>query len=135
MEKINVGKIPSNLMKNLFEKRCAEPNQCFRNCALAVSNFDLADTYVLCFAEDHHGNFHGHAIIKIDEKYFDPTLEMKPGWVKGYWAHTEMTKHELREFVMNWYQGIEANEDGEVEVYPPALLKSGEIACQKVELA
>jgi len=135
MKKLQVGKIPSELMDGLIENICTEPNQCFRNCTLAVCNFDLADAYVLCFIEDHHGNFHGHAIIKIRESYFDPTLEMKPGWVREYWAHTEMTKQELFEFVLKWYQGIEVNEEGEMEVYPPALLKNGEIACQKVELA
>ena len=122
-------------MKILINSQCTEPNQCFRNCALAVSNFDLAERYVLCFLEDHHGNKHGHAVIKANGKYFDPTLELKPGWVKKYWSHTEMTKNELRTFVTNWYQEIKTNENGEPEVYPPALLNNGDIACVKVNLA
>lgn len=134
MKKLQVSEIPRELMKMLINCQCTVPNQCFRNCALAVSNFDLADTYVLCFLEDHNGNKHGHALIKVNGKYFDPTLESQPFRAKEYWAHTEMTKDELRAFVTNWPQDIKINKNGEAPVFPPALLNNGDIACVEVSL-
>lgn len=132
MNEITVQKIPQILMTKLTANGCTRPKHCFSNCAQAVTNFGLADTYVLCFAEIPYSGKLGHALIKVGNHYYDPTLE--PQGVAGarYWLHTEFSKQELREFVINYFKDAQPTEDSCIEVYPPALRKDGKVVCEEI---
>jgi hypothetical protein len=133
-KEIFVSPIPESLFKRLMMNRCTVSNQCFVNCTSAVLNFGLADTYTLCFLEDPFDNLHGHALIKVNGLYYDPTLYSKGIYAKKYWLHSEMDKMELIDFIKN-FNSIDSTTISKVDSYPPALLIDGTVACIDPDLA
>lgn len=133
-KEVFVSPIPEHLFKKLRGGYCTVSNQCFVNCTKAVLNFGLAETYTLCFLEDPLGNLHGHALIKVNGLYYDPTLYGKGIYAKKYWLHTEMDKLELIKFIKDFHS-IESTTITKTDSYPPALLSDGTVACVDPEIA
>jgi hypothetical protein len=133
-KEIFVSPIPESLFRKLIMNQCTKPNQCYVNCTLAVLNYGLADTYTLCFLEDPDDNLLGHALIKVNGIYYDPTLYGKGLYVKRYWLHTEMDKLELIDFIKD-FNSINTASISKIDSYPPALFNDGTIACVDPELA
>jgi len=134
-KKLSIQSIPADLYENLKENDCTIPNHCYANCANVVMNLDLAQEYVLCFIEEESGDIHGHAVLKVDGKYYDPTLYKTNRIMKNYWAHSEFSKVQLILFIKNWYgDNLEYNSEGVPEMYPPALMKDGTVQCLYVAI-
>lgn len=130
---IQVSAMPPELLEKITAYGCSVPKQCFANCSLLLSNYDVADKYVLCFVKTPSGAEYGHALIKIGGEYFDPTLEPQGLISKSrYYFWREFDKSELRLFVSKWHEDIKPNENGEVDVYPPALKSDGTISCEAI---
>lgn len=128
---IKISPLPDDLLEKLIKAGCTTPKQCYGNCLSAVTNHLLAEKYVLCFAEIKSGEKLGHAVIKLKDKYYDPTLEIQNQKPIRYWLHTEFSKSELRDFVKEQHKHI-APKDGEIEVYPPNLREDGTIVCEEI---
>jgi hypothetical protein len=130
-EEIFIDSLSFRELERFGSNNCCTPNQCFSNCAKAVTNFDLAEKYVLCFVAQVGGRRYGHAIVKLGEKYFDPTLQ--PQGLSGlrYWMSSEYTKKEVRNLVRENFPKIKAV-GGHIEVYPPALKSDGTIVFEEI---
>ena len=131
VNEIVVSRIPDELFKNLQKNNCTGVSHCFANCALAVLNFNLADRYVLCFAQRVGEAKVGHALIKVGGKYYDPTLGSQDITNVTYYAHTEFSAQGLRDFIKS-SQNISVSNGG-AQAYPPALLADGSIRCVQVD--
>jgi hypothetical protein len=128
---IEMTPLPSGLLQQLGNVGCTVPKQCYANCLAAVANYLLAEKYVLCFVEIESGERLGHAVIKIDGNYYDPTLEPQAPHKVKYWWHSEYTKTELRDFVKAQYKDI-VPKNGGIEVFPPSLRQDGTVVCEEV---
>ncbi|WP_340481290.1 hypothetical protein [Vibrio anguillarum] len=133
LETIKVDKLPNNLYKKFQSRGLTQANHCFMNCSALVNNELLADKYVLCVIKERNGKKHTHAIIKIEDQYYDPTLNHRLDDVENYWFHSCMDRFEIRDFLKQWYGDIFAKSK-EAEVYPPALRKDGRVVCEAIEL-
>lgn len=76
---MKISNIPPSLDKILTNSNLKQQNMCFMNCYLAVMNtiskpeFDLH--YVLATVSNGEGERFAHALLKMGNKYYDPTLE------------------------------------------------------------
>ena len=110
---------------------CCVPNQCFRNEALAVANHDLAEHYVLCFVAQGEDREYGHAIVRIGESHYDPTLQSQQRSNLHYRLHSEYSKQKLRQLTLQG-QTAAPGRDSVANVYPPALKSSCEIVFEPI---
>lgn len=123
---LKVDPLPQGLLKKFEELGCCAPNQCFRNAGLLVTNHELAQRYVLCFVSQEGAQEVAHAIVKIGNAYYDPTLQSQNLKNLQYRFHSEYTRQEVQEMVMA-NQVVEAIPGGFAEVYPPVLKSNGAI--------
>lgn len=130
-KEIFVNSMSSDELARFASNNCCTPNQCFSNCALAVTNFDLAEKYVLCFVAQADGRRYGHAIVNLRGEYFDPTLQIRGFPSLRYWVNSEYTKKDLRNLVRAKFPNVEAVR-GHIEVYPPALKSDGTIVFDEI---
>ncbi|WP_433741151.1 hypothetical protein [Pseudomonas putida] len=128
---IEMTPLPSVWLQQLHNAGCTVPKRCYGNCLDAVTNYQLAEKYVLCFVELANGEKLGHAVIKVNEHYYDPTLEPQGPHQVKYWWHSEYTKTELRDFVKAQYRDVTPN-NGQMEVFPPSLRQDGTVVCEEV---
>jgi hypothetical protein len=129
---IKISPLPDDLLEKLVVAGCTTPNQCYGNCLSAVTNYLLAEKYVLCFVEIEGGERLGHAVIKVKDRYYDPTLEPQGQMPAKYLLHTEFSKREVRDFVKERHKHVLPTENG-MEIYPPALRLDGKIVCEKID--
>ena len=128
---IFVNSLPYDKLTQFLSNNCCAPKSCFSNCAQAVTNFDLAEMYVLCFVALPNGRRYGHAIVKLSGKYFDPTLQ--PQGISGlrYWIHSKYTKERVRQMARANFPDVKAV-GGHIEVYPPALKSDGTVVYEEI---
>ncbi|MBU6958016.1 hypothetical protein KRR23_09730 [Pseudomonas sp. CVAP len=132
LARIEISSLPKDLLGKLMMAGCTAPKQCYANCLSAVTNHLLAETYVLCYVEIASGEKLGHAVIKIGDNYYDPTLEPQNVRPVRYWLHTEFSKSEVRDFVRAQHEHI-IKTNGGIEIYPPSLRVDGKIVCEEIK--
>jgi hypothetical protein len=137
---IEVHKLNDQLLQRLQQDGLAVPNACFQNCFATAVMFSAAVpggiSYVLCWLIDRYAQRHPHALIGIDGKYCDPTVQANPDVFK-FVAKYQMEKVLSREEAVQIFElgggRISQIEGGvEIEGIPPALFADGTIRCEIV---
>ncbi|SDT18965.1 hypothetical protein [Pseudomonas granadensis] len=131
LTQLEISSMPADLLGKLVAVGCTTPKHCYANCLYAVTNHLLAEKYVLCYVEIQSGEKLGHALIKIGDNYYDPTLEPQNVRAVKYWLHTEFSKEEVRDFVLAQHKDVIKIGNG-IEIYPPSLTVDGKIVCEEI---
>lgn len=132
---LNIKPTPENIYSLLKDYGYTAVGYCYENCFQAVVKYEIAEKYVLCIIQEKGKADQGHAVISIDGKYYDPTLERhRFANQPKYIFVREFTKKQLVEYVSKSNENREEyNEAGEKMIFPPAVLEDGRVACVEVK--
>lgn len=138
--KIEITKIDSQLLGALRVHGLAASNACFQNCFGTVVTFGEAVpggmSYVLCWLVDKFCQRHPHAVVGMNGKFFDITLQEQskaPTYVCEYVLERSLSRVEAIEMFNAAGGRIEKLGDAiEIEGVPPALMADGSIRCELV---
>jgi len=78
---MNISVMPEAFKEFLNSKNLLNSKECFSNCMGALIHMatkeDFNVNYVLCEIKSRDGSVHEHAILRLNGKYIDPTLEVQ----------------------------------------------------------